>query len=766
MLLTAIKIAFRSLLRQKTYSIVIILSLAFGLSLSNILFVFLYQELSTDSFNSKKERTYRLLSNNPMGQTGTISFILEVSTDHIAANYPEIEAICKIVAVDEVALSSEEITRDDLIIIGADSSFFKLFDFPLLQGNKETALQPGGIVITKHLAEVIFGHPNAMGEELLLQQKEIQKVVTVTGVLDDNPGQSHLKFDALVSYSEFNNPSWGSVDYLLLNANTDWELLENKINQDQKLPGLLGPGNSEFFLQPLKKVYFDQVGTRSFSIARDQMFIWIGWTISFLILLIAGFNFINLFLLLLMKRKKEFGLKKVLGASVASIRNATITEVFIYVSLSYALSLLLTLFILPEFNSSLNTEIELSDFSNFNIILGYGAIIFLLGATVVFYLSDRLSKIPPISIISGNVTSKVKFNKVILQFQFVISIVLTVCAITIIEQMNYIKNKPLGFNRNLVELKVADSIMKTKLPVLKQMLLEIPGVENVAITNGNPLGNWKVRYELENEEYYTPYIFSGDEDLIKTFGLELIRGDYHNRKGEIVNETLVKYFNFTDPLGETLPGTKNLIIAVVKDFNIGSFRNEIPPVVISLDEKDPLAKSIIMDYPAGKLSGILTGIEKSWQYVYPDYPFEYRFIEEELLKAHKDELYFLKIIVSFSIISILITCFGLFSLAWAITQNRTKEIGIRKVIGATFTDIFRLLTVDFSKWILVAFIFATPIAWFLMNEWLQNFSFRIKLSPVIFVAGGLIIFLIALLTVSIHAIRAARVHPVDELRNE
>ncbi|MCH7515400.1 MAG: FtsX-like permease family protein [Bacteroidetes bacterium] len=301
---------------------------------------------------------------------------------------------------------------------------------------------------------------------------------------------------------------------------------------------------------------------------------------------------------------------------------------------------------------------------------------------------------------------------------------------------------------------------------MAQKLLEISGINNVAITNGNPLGNWKIRYELENDEYYTPNVFSGDEDLINTFGLEVIRGDYHNRKGEIVNETLVKYFNFIDPLGETLPGTKKLIIAVVKDFNIGSFKNEIPPVVISLDENDPLGKSMILDYPAGKLAGILPEIEKSWRRVYPDYPFEYRIIEDELLKAHKDDLYFLKIIVSFALICILITCFGLFSLAWAITQNRTKEIGIRKVIGATFFDIFQLLTVDFSKWILVAFILATPIAWYLMNEWLQNFSFRIKLSPVIFMAGGIIIFVIALLTVSIHAIRAARVNPVDELRNE
>ena len=700
-----------------------------------------------------------------MGQTGKISFIIEKTTEHITANYPEIGAICRLSAVEELELSNDGVFWTDFIVLAADPVFFTVFDYPLLYGNKETALRPGGIVITRRLAEVIFGYPDAMGKEILLKQKNTHKFVTVTGILDEIPGQSHLKFDALISYTEFDN-LWWAVNYLLLNANTSRLQLTEKINEDEHVPGLLGPGKSEFFLQPIKQVYFDQSNSRPFSVARDKIFIWIGWTVSFLILLIAGFNFINLFLLLLMKRKKEFGLKKVLGASVASIRNTTMTEVFIYVSLSYALSLLLTLFFLPEFNNSLNTAIEFSDFSNFNIVIAYGAIIFLLSVVVVFYLSGKLSKLPPISVISGNVTSRVKFNKVMLQFQFVISIVLTICAITIIAQINYIKNKPLGFNRNLIELEVADSIMKTKLPVLKQKLLEIYGINNVAITNGNPLGNWKIRYELENDEYYTPNVFSGDEDLINTFGLEVIRGDYHNRKGEIVNETLVKYFNFIDPLGETLPGTKKLIIAVVKDFNIGSFKNEIPPVVISLDENDPLGKSMILDYPAGKLAGILPEIEKSWRRVYPDYPFEYRIIEDELLKAHKDDLYFLKIIVSFALICILITCFGLFSLAWAITQNRTKEIGIRKVIGATFFDIFQLLTVDFSKWILVAFILATPIAWYLMNEWLQNFSFRIKLSPVIFMAGGIIIFVIALLTVSIHAIRATRVNPVDELRNE
>ncbi len=765
MLKTTIKLAFRNLFRQKVYSFIIILSLAFGLSLSNILFVFLFRELSTDSFHTNKGRIYRLLSNNPMGQTGKISFILVKSTKYIDDNYPEIEAICKIAAIDDIALSNNATIWDDKIILGADSAFFTVFDFPLMQGNKETALQPGGIVLTRRLAEVIFGHPDAIGEDILLQQKNIQKVVTVTGILDEIPGQSHLKFDALVSYAEFDN-LWWSVDYLLLNANVNPLEQADKINRDKHVPGLLGPGKSEFFLQPLDRVYFDQSNTRTFSVARDKIFIWIGSTVSFLILLIAGFNFINLFLLLLMKRKKEFGLKKVLGASVASIRNTTMTEVFIYVSLSYALSLLLTLFLLPEFNNTVNTSIELSDFSNFNMIMGYGAIIFLLGATVVYYLSARLSKIPPISIISGNVSSRITFNNTMLQFQFVISIVLVICAITIIEQMNYIKNKPLGFNRNLIELQVADSIMKTKLPVLKQKLLEISGINNAAISNGNPLGNWKIRYELENDDYYSPNVFSGDEDLINTFGLKVISGDYHQRKGAIVNEKLVQYFNLTDPLGQILPGAKDEIIAVVKDFNIGSFKNEIPPVVIILDESDHLAKSIIMDYTSGMLAGILKEIKKRWQQVYPDYPFEYRLIEDELMKAHKDDLYFLKIIVSFALIGILITCSGLFSLAWAITQNRTKEIGIRKVIGATFIDIFKLLTVDFSKWILVAFILATPIAWFLMNEWLQNFSFRIKLSPIIFMTGGLIIFLIALMTVSIHTIRAARGHPADELRNE
>jgi putative ABC transport system permease protein len=371
----------------------------------------------------------------------------------------------------------------------------------------------------------------------------------------------------------------------------------------------------------------------------------------------------------------------------------------------------------------------------------------------------------PISLMNKT-SSKVKFNKLLFTIQFIISIGLAICSVTVIQQMNYIENAPLGFNRNIIQLSAPDKKLKEMLPILKQKLTQLPDVNNVTVSSGNPIfGNMVVRYDLDNEQFYSPYLFSGDEDFFKTLKLKLIEGELpsETNHGKLVNQKLLQQFNIKNPLGEKIPGTKDIIIGVVEDFTCSSFKQEVPPVIISYNKG---GQSLLIDYKEGNLSKLLPQIQATWRSVFPDNYFSYKIIQEELMKKYKEDTFFYKIIITFSIVTMILSCFGLFALSWAVTQSRTKEIGIRKVLGATSMDILNLLTITFTKRILVAFLIAAPVGYYFMNQWLSRFANKIELNIWIFGISGLVVTLVALITLSLQTVKATLTNPVDEIRNE
>jgi putative ABC transport system permease protein len=610
----------------------------------------------------------------------------------------------------------------------------------------------------------LFGSTEVVGDLLTVSTPDTTRELIISAVLDKTIENSHLYFDALVHHSTFEKFNGGATYALLTNANACVSLVE-KINKDIQRPGLIGLGKMQYIFNPLTESYFSADNKMGFMKTRNPMLLTVSYIVCGLVLFIASFNFINLFLLSWQNRRKEIGIKKTLGVNRKGLFSFSLTEAGVYVFSGFVLSLILTFYTIPVFNNVFETSLSSEYFLNVKVIASICIVLFLIVSLVVILSVSKQWSMKPIYLMAND-SSKIRFNRLLFTIQFVISITLAICSVTIVQQMNHIENAPLGFNRHIIQLNAPDKKYSQTLSVLKQKIIQLPDVNNVTVSSGNPIfGNMIVRYDLDNEQFYTPYLFGGDEDYLKTLDLKLIEGELPSEKnnGKLVNQTLVRQFNLKKAVGEQIPGTKDVIVGVVEDFTCGSFKQEIPPAIISFHKE---GQSLLIDYGGSNLSKILPQIQTEWMSVFPDYSFTYRVIQEELMKKYKEDTFFYKIIITFSVISMILSCFGLFALSWAVVQSRTKEMGIRKILGATPLDILNLLTLTFTKRIILAFVIAAPVGYYLMNQWLTRFANRIELNVWIFCISGLMVTFIAFMTLSLQTVKATMTNPVDEIKNE
>jgi putative ABC transport system permease protein len=747
------------------YTSVILISLTVAFVCSNILISFLVFETNTDTFHTKRHRTFQLFSNDPFGGQGRIAYVPAYFHDYLANNYAEVEDVCQLSNLDGIIVETLNNTFHDFKILSVDSSFFSLFDFPLQQGTKQNCLTSGKIVLSREKALTLFGDSDVVGNIVTILSPDTTQQLMVSAVIERPNENSHLIFDALVEHSVFPKQWSGGASYVLLVDANASESLQGKINNDKQRPGLIGPGKVHYSLNSLMNSYFSTDNKMSYMKTRDPMFLTVGYIVCGLVLFIASFNFINLFLLFWQNRKKEIGIKKTLGVTRKGLFGFSIVETSVYIVFGYALSLITTFFIIPIFNSVFEANLSPEYFLNVSVVALIGIVVFFSGTFVVILSVAKQWNMKPISLMTKDST-KVKFNRLLFTIQFVISTTLAICSVTIIQQMNHIESAPLGFNRHIVQLNIPDKKSFQMLPVLKQKIAQLADVNNVTASSGNPIfGNIVARYDLANEQFYTPYLFEGDTDFLKTLDLKLIKGELPSEKkhGKLVNQKLVQQFNLKNPIGEQVPGTKDLIIGVVEDFTCSSFKQKIPPVIISYSDN---GQTLLIDYKGNDLSKLLPQIQAAWTSVFPDFYFTYRIIQDELMKKYKQDTFFYKIIVTFSIISMILSCFGLFALSWATIQSRTKEMGIRKVLGATSIDILNLLTATFTQRILLAFMISAPVGYYLMNQWLTRFANKIELNIWIFVVSALIVTFVAFVTLGLQTVKATMTNPVDEIRNE
>jgi putative ABC transport system permease protein len=714
-----------------------------------------------------------LLSNDPFADNDkdkTLSFIKKDASNYVSTNYPEIKRICKItdLSPNGVTIDHAADSYDKAMVLAVDSSFYEMFDYPFLRTGRNMGSDPSGITITENFAVKIFGQTDVLGEILIVHYDTLRINFTVTGVLGTISENTHFKFDALVPFHALDQYLGASTTYLELHKLASAKDVEAKISDDQQMPSLVGPGKCDYFLQPLPDIYFDKNNVKSFTTAREMDFIKALWLIIIFILFIGAFNFLNLFIISLVDRRKEFGIRKIQGATAVNIRVSIVFETFVYVFVGLVVSIAISLLCLPVVNQIFVSEISIGYLFE-PAILGAVAILFAALVLIVsFVLTFYMNRIQPVTLLNEKSMVKISLNKGFFTLQFVISLALILSAVVIIKQVQFIKDKPLGFEREIIEIRLPREGKSSDLFTLKTKLDQHSIFKSVSLSSGNPVsGNQQIRFDLNDKEFYSPYFMKGDEQLIKTLGLHLRAGTVPSPSSgndKVVNEKFVRHFNISDPLGAPVPGgSGEKIIGVVSDFNVSSLRQEIPLYMIGYDE---VPSRLLINYSGTQPDDAVQQLQVYWNEIFPNSPVTYTFLGDQLLSKHKDDLQFSRIAITFSLVSILISCFGLFALAQSSCQKKGKEIAIRKSLGASSGNMIYFLITDFGKWVVLSFTLGSIMGYFGIQSWMETFAYRIEIDWKVFAITSIIGMSFFLLAVSSQTLKAAKANPIKGLRYE
>lgn len=791
MLLINLKLFFRSFKNQKAFSIITTFGLVIGITGSLLIGLWVFNELSYDNFNKNAADLYVVLQTEktPNGSSRTGAETSAPLAQTLKEDFPEVTAATRVFYVRQFLLKSKDKAFNEKHIAGVDPDFLRMFDYPLISGNVNTVLQdPSSVVLSQSTAEKYFGLQNAVGQTLSIN--DIADL-TVTGVIQDPPANSHLRFDMLVPVNsrlitiDEELDKWYAADfctYVLLRENTNPELFNRKIKN--LLSEYLNENVNKLSLLPLTKIHTTpgvfppQVSTI------DITYVYIFTGISFLILFIACLNFINLSIARSVTRMKEIGIRKVIGGLPRQLIKQFLTESFLYATAAAGLSLLLIELLIPQFELFIRKPLAVYPFS---MPLFYGAIfliMFLSGIVSGFYPAVVMSSIKPVKIFNDWQNSGVKgsrLRKTLVVFQFTISIVLIIATITIMNQLDFIQSKKLGYDRShLMSLPL--NFYDQQFEVCRAKLLEYHGVENVTQAFCSPAEILTAKGDAKWEDiktnkpvevaWCTVYY-----DYVKTLGLQLVEGrdfsrDHVSDMGDwekasfIVNEETVKQMGVKSAVGLNfeLFGKKGPIVGVVKNFNFKKLNNKIEPLALFIN---PFYNQTMLIRINGRnIPETLKYIEGSLKNLIPGLSFEYHFVDDEFNQLYASENTLSGLFEVFSFLAILIACLGLFSLTSFTIKRRIKEIGIRKILGASVPGILKLFYEDFIILIIIANIIAWPAAYYFMNKWLEDFAYRIEISWWVFILSGGIALLIALATVSFQAIKAATANPVESLRYE
>ncbi|MVN22648.1 ABC transporter permease [Mucilaginibacter arboris] len=787
------KIAFRTLLNHKAFSFINIIGLAIGMTAFFLIFLYIKFELSYDSFHSKADRIYRVVSDiKTPTETINANCPSWAVASHAKQEFPEIESFVR-VSNARLLVRKGNIKFQEENSLFADSSFFQVFDFKLLKGNPQTALKEKfSIILSQTAAKKYFGDTNPVGQTLSLTDRNLNAVVT--GLMQDIPENSQIKADVLLSMptltNEFNkglDDQWGNYGnrtYLLLRPGTEPKVLEAKfpaflerrngkeMKQSQMYPTL--------FLEPLREVYLYSTrdGSKTGNITNVYIFI----IVAVFILLIACFNFVNLTTARSAERAKEVGIRKVVGAARLQLAKQFIGESIIICLIAFAVSILFSSLLLPLFNQLSGKVISRHIFSH----LLYPFLLFLIaisiGILAGIYPALILSSFQPIVVLKGRFTTGTKgllMRKGLVIIQFTVSIALIISTIIVYNQMNYMRSQDLGFNKD--HKLIIDTDGDSSKSAFKQAITSLAGVTSTAMAGSVPGGGNAGAYsQIENVkgdmQVANLDLYFVDFDYIPQYKLKILAGRAFSRdfqtdtsQAMIVNEAAMKMFGYTLPkqiIGKKFDqwGRKGVIVGVVKDFHFRSLQEVIKPLSIRIEPN--FCNLVSININSKNIPSTIAAIENKWKELMPNRPFSYYFLDDFFDKQYRSEDRFGRLFLNFAVFAIFISCLGLLGLASYSTTQRTKEIGIRKVMGASVPNILNLLSKEFLKLVTLAFFVAAPIAWYFMHKWLQNFAYHTTINWWVFVAAGFCALAIALATISFQAIKAALANPVKSLRTE
>ena len=826
MLKNYFKTAWRNMIRNKVSSFINITGLAIGIASVILILLYVQDELSYDRFIHQSDHIFQVnLNGNLDGNEFLTGNTPPPAGPSMVNEFPEIEASVRIYRPGDIMVRYEEGGKTasyftEKNILGVDSNFLQVFTYQLMQGDPSKCLEnPNSIVITEKAAKKYFGNRNPIGKILLF---DIERTpFKVTGVLRDIPSQSSLQFDMLAPISSYPVVKRFSWSWVWLQVNTYVKLRSNvsidKANikkLEAKFPAMVKKygasgfkrvgkpldelirkgGKWDLQLQPLTSIhlYAGSMGTNArLTTLGNIKYVYIFSVIAIFIIILACVNFMNLSTAQSAKRAKEVGIRKVLGSEKRQLIKQFLGEAMLFSVLAAVVAIILVLLLLKPFNEIAGKSLDFNLLFSGNVWMFIAGLIIITGLLAGSYPAFYLTSFKPVTVLRGIRLFKSGLGNLFVRnglvvFQFAISTALIVCTIIVYNQLNYTRNRNLGFNKESVVIISNSERLENSEESFRQEITRLPGIINATISSGIPASyNFGDGYEPEpadSTEHPDSDIglasFMVDYDFIPTLQIEMVKGrnfskDFSDSASVILNETAVEQIGWKDPIGRTLgyPGNSQSfkVIGVTKDFNIGSLQQMISPFALFHTSSQTYSMGhsyIIARMKPGNTVNNLNQLESKWKSFSPDAPFDYSFLDGELNALYRSEQRMGAVFIIFTVLSIFVACLGLFGLAAYTAERRTKEIGVRKILGGSVQSLVIMLSKDFVRLVLFSATIAFPVAWWFMHKWLQDFAYRISINWWVFAAAGVAVLLIALLTVSFQAIKAAIANPVKSLRTE
>ena len=798
-------IAWRNMTFQKIYTSIKIGGFALGLATCIVIALFIRHELNYDKHYEDVNNIYRLYNEESGPDGGKWTAYPAPMASLVKDNFPEVELIARLIPYKWYNAGQNLVRRDDQIentyeegFAYADNALLEILEIPMIQGSRSNALQqPNTIVISKEKAEKYFPGEDPIGKVLVLNNEK-DASYTVGGVMENFKPTSHLQFDFFLTLSgkEFWQGEqtswccWNYNPYIKLKAGTDYKAFEAKLQSLKKvyIEYLIKEKNQSvddvrkyysFRVQPVKDIYLHSDGIYDIIPHGDMRYIWMFGGIAVFILALACINFINLSTAKSANRAKEVGLRKVVGSNRSALVNQFLSEAIIYSLVSFALAIVILSLGLPYFNDLAGKDIVVPWFEWWFFPVLFAAA-WVVGIVAGLYPSFYLSSFKPIDVLKGSVARGMKnsnLRSTMVVFQFTASIVLIIGTFVIYQQMNFILTTKIGYDKEQVLMIDGIETLKDQQPTFKEELLKLSGIENVTLTQYFPVAGTKRDQnqfwrdgKSQEEKSFGAQAWWVDEDYIETMGMKIAQGRNFQKdlasdsSGIIINESMAKRFGFENPVGERIMNWRTwTIIGVVEDFQFGNMKEKIAPLCLMRGDRGSIAA---VKLNTDDMQGAISNVTDIWKKFLPHQPIRYSFLDESYARMYDDVRRTGNIFASFAILAIIVACLGLFALSSFMVEQRRKEISIRLVLGASLENIFRLLTSHFMKLVFISLLLAIPLAWYLMQQWLADYEYKITIGWDIFVLAGILSMVIALSTVSYQALRAALANPANSLRSE
>ena len=804
------KIAIRQLHKQRMYSIIKIGGFALSIAACLLIALFISNELSYDKSIPGKEYIYRVFASyNDNGTIEKGTSFQPPFAKAIKKDFSEIELSGRLMpntlfpgaGSNYIRRTDQQENTYEPGFTYADQSILDILQLPMLYGKREHALdRPNTMVISKKKADKYFPNQNPVGRTMFLNDDK-NKTYTIAAVMEDFPATSHLQYDYFLTLSGIElwpgeQTGWRSSNYpvyIKLRPGTNVTSFEKKLTDDVLknyiIPTMKEDGDKDadneakksfLYLQPVTDIHLKSFDINDGLPHGDIRFVWLFGSIAFFILVIASANFINLSTAKSANRAKEVGLRKVVGSYKGSLVKQFLTESLLFSFLSCAIGLLMAILLLPYFNT-LAAKSLVIPFNAWWFIPMMIAAASIIGFFAGLYPSFYLASFNPIEVLKGQLSRGSK-NSVLrnglVVFQFTISTILIISTFIIYNQMNYILNKDLGFEKDQVVQVQGTNTLGKEVKNFKSELLKLPDIKSVSISDYLPINeskrNGNTFYnegKTKEESGVDTQFWIVDVDYIKTMGMKIIKGRnfssemVSDSQAVVINQTLANKLNLKDPIGKRITNTGGIfnVVGVVQDFNFESMKDKVGGLCMHLGNSSSI---VSVKVGTGDMKNLISSITSVWKKFTPSQPIRYAFMDESFANMYADVQRTGSIFTSFALLAIIIACLGLFALSAFMAEQRSKEIGIRKVLGASTGNITALLSVEFLKLVLIAIVIASPIAWWAMNKWLQDFAYRINISWWVFLFAAMMAVLIALITVSFQSVRAALTNPIKNLRSE